>query len=173
MMWLGPAEVEDGGEIGGEIDDFRRGRRAPKIETENADEQKDKESAGARPKESVVKAERGADEDAEPLRLFRRVFRLMNDAEVLDEEDIDSDQDQQDEDDRAKGSGVEKRDNPRTKEGKNEGGARGRQDRGPIEGDVPGGTVDAMVVPAQEANLFVPRIVAMGRCGKRINIAGN
>src|ERR1041384_3026800 len=103
----GPTEVEDRREISGEVDDFGRRRRGEKIETEHADEKKDEETTGAGSKKSVVKSESGADDDTEEPRFRRRMFRLVNEAEVLNEEDVDRDDDEKDKDDRFEESRVQ------------------------------------------------------------------
>ena len=121
-----PAKVDDRGDVGGPVDHFGRRRGREKIESENSDEEKDQKASCARAEEAVVETEPGADQDAEPFRLPRRVPGLVNEPEVLDDENINRHENEQHENDRAHEGGVKQRDRARAEEGKDERGQRPR-----------------------------------------------
>ena len=69
------------------------------IEAEDPDEGEDEKAAHAGPEEAVVKSESGSNHKGEEPRLARRVFRGVDQAEVLCEQDIAGDPDEEGEND--------------------------------------------------------------------------
>lgn len=92
-------EVENGGEIGHEVDGFSAGGGGEKIEAEPADENKNEEAPGARTEEPIIETQSRTHEDTgEPFALRGETWGVEL-AEVLFPEGVDGDGGEKDEND--------------------------------------------------------------------------
>lgn len=147
-------EVGHAGKIGGPVHRFGRRGRGKKVEPEQAHEHENQKTAGAGTKKTIVKPEAGPDQNSEPARFAARVFRLVNQPEILPYENIKRDEDEQRENDWTKKGRIQPRDGEGSEKRKNRGDQCRRPNEVPVDLDALRVARDGQTGPGQRRHFI-------------------